>query len=146
MWITIHTGLAFARFGRQGRGVFQACPSCVSSAPSPLAPHMSINAPHMSTNKTYPHWLPTGLALHRATKKGAAAPLFSIRGHDGHQLRLQCNCSPATQAWATRPLSLSSSHAVPTCSRHFLALVDSEPHISRKVSSFNGNGSLCEAK
>ncbi len=76
-------------------------------------------------------------------KKGAAAPLSSMRGH---QLRLHPRESAETQASATRPLSFSSSHAAPTCSRHFLALVDSEPHISRKVSSFNGNGSLCEAK
>ena len=59
MWITIHTGLAFARFGRQGRGVFQAGPSSVSSAPRCLAPQMSINAPQVSINKIYPHCLPT---------------------------------------------------------------------------------------
>ena len=79
-------------------------------------------------------------------KKGAEAPPLSLFSMCAHQLRLHPRESAETQASATKPLSFSSSHATQTCSRHFLALVDSEPNISRKVSSFNGNGSLCEAK
>jgi len=63
MWITTRRGLAFARFGRQGKEDFHAGPSSVSSAPRSLAPHMSTTAPQVSTNKNYPHGLPTSFEV-----------------------------------------------------------------------------------
>lgn len=54
----------------------------------------------------------------------------------------QYTLSSSTHADLTRPLSRSSSAAVPACSRHFLGRDESEPHISRNLSRVRGKGSL----
>lgn len=79
-------------------------------------------------------------------EKKAASISGGSRGGQGGDHRLQCTRSSFTHALSTRPFSRSSSHASPTCSRHFFGRVESEPHISRNVSSLSGYGSLWVAK
>ena len=82
----------------------------------------------------------------RCSRKKAASISGGSRGGQGGDHRLQCTRSSFTHALSTRPFSRSSSHASPTCSRHFFGRVESEPHISRNVSSLSGYGSLWVAK
>ena len=82
----------------------------------------------------------------RCSRKKAASISGGSREGKGSDHRLQCTRSSFTHALSTRPFSRSSSHASPTCSRHFFGRVESEPHISRNVSSLSGYGSLWVAK